>query len=280
MIKRMPLALSAVALYFFVFSCLSCALAQEPYRIGAEDELFISVWDNEQLTRTVTVRPDGKISYPLMGDLQALDLTPEEMAEDIRKKLARFVKQAAVTVTVTNINSFKVYVLGEVKTPGMVTLKRKTTLLQLFSLIEGVLDSADLTRASLIRNNHKLEVNFYQLLKEGDLSQNIELQKNDTIFVPDNFEQRISVMGEVKDPKIIYFRKGLTVMDAILEAGGFTEYASINGVRISRRLKNQESKNQEEVIKINFKAILKKAKTEMNVPLMPGDTIFVPASFL
>jgi len=180
-----------------------------------------------------------------------------------------------VTVTVTSINSLKVYVFGEVQKPGMVTLKRKTTILQLLSLIGGVMDTADLTRASLIRNDRVMDVSFYQLLKEGDLSQNIELQQDDTILIPDNFDSRITIVGEIKNPKVIHFRKELTLMDAILEAGGFTEYAKTDRVRISRRLANQKK-----IIEVDFKAMLKKAKSEMNMPLMPGDTIFVPESLL
>ncbi|MEW5802997.1 MAG: polysaccharide biosynthesis/export family protein [bacterium] len=248
---------------------------EEPYRIGVEDELFISAWDNEQLTRTVIVRPDGKISYPLLGDLQAEGLTPEEMAQSIQKGLSSFINQPTVAVTVTNINSLKVYVFGQVQKPGMVTLKRRTTILQLLSLIGGVLDTADLTKASLIRNDRMVDVNFSRLLKEGDLSQNIELQKDDTIFIPDNFDKRITIVGEVKNPKVIHFRKELTVIDAILEAGGFTEYARTDRVKISRHMGNYKK-----TIEVDFKAMLKKARSEMNIPLMPGDTIFVSESLL
>jgi polysaccharide export outer membrane protein len=268
--------LSLYALAFFcTVSCTALAAEEESYRIGVEDELFISVWDNAQLTRTVIVRPDGKISYPLLGDFLAAGLTPAKMAEGMQAKLASFINKPLVTVTVTSINSLKVYVFGEVQKPGMVTLKRKTTILQLLSLIGGVMDTADLTRASLIRNDRVMDVSFYQLLKEGDLSQNIELQQDDTILIPDNFDSRITIVGEIKNPKVIHFRKELTLMDAILEAGGFTEYAKTDRVRISRRLANQKK-----IIEVDFKAMLKKAKSEMNMPLMPGDTIFVPESLL
>jgi polysaccharide biosynthesis/export protein len=266
-----------------ILICLCCALLfsctaladEEPYLIGVEDELFISAWDNAQLTLTVTVRPDGKISYPLLGDLQAEGLTPEKMAENIQGKLASFITKPVVTVTVTNINSLKVYVFGEVQKPGMVTLKRNTTILQLLSLIGGVMDTADLTKASLIRKDQAVDVNFYRLVKEGDLSQNIDLQKDDTILIPDNFDKRITIVGEVKNPKVIHFRKELTIMDAVLEAGGFTEYAKTDRVKISRRFNNQKK-----ILEVDFKAMLKKAKSEMNIPLMPGDTIIIPESLL
>jgi len=265
----------------------SCPLAaEEPYLIGVEDELFISVWDNTQLTRSVVVRPDGKISYPLLGDIQAAGLTPEKMAESIQQQLGLFINQPAVTVTVTNINSFKVYVFGEVQRPGMVTLKRRTTILQLLSLIGGVLETADLTRASLIRNGRSVELNFYQLLKEGDLSQNIELKADDTIFIPDNFSSRITVVGEVKSPKVIPFRKELTIMDAIVEAGGFTDFAKMDRIKIARRFSQAQAAAtrvgiaKPQIIEVDFKALLKKAKSELNIPLMPGDTIFVPQSLL
>ncbi|MEW6380397.1 MAG: SLBB domain-containing protein [bacterium] len=262
-------------LFLHAYTGFCAASDGEPYLIGVEDELSISVWDNEHLTRTAVVRPDGKVSFPLLGDIQAAGFTPQEMADSIQTQLTRFVNQPTVTVTVSNINSLKVYVFGEVKKPGMVTLKRRTTVLQLLSLIGGVLDTADLGRASLIRNDRAVEVDFYQLLKEGDLSQNIELKTDDTIFIPDNFNARITVVGEVKNPKVIHFRKELTAMDAILEAGGFTEFARIDRVKISRRRENSFT-----TIQVNFKALLRKANPEMNVSLMPGDTIFVPESLL
>jgi polysaccharide export outer membrane protein len=258
----------------FLFSCKALA-DEDPYIIGVEDELFISAWDNAQLTLTVTVRPDGKISYPLLRDIQAEGLTPENLAENIQGKLAAFINKPVVTVTVSNINSLKVYVFGEVQKPGIVTLKRKTTILQFLSLIGGVMDTADLTKASLIRKNQTVDVNFYRLLKEGDLSQNIDLQKDDTILIPDNFDRRITIVGEVKNPKVIHFRKELNIMDAILEAGGFTEYAKTDRVKISRRFNSQKK-----ILEVDFKAMLKKAKSEMNIPLMPGDTIIVPESLL
>lgn len=252
-----------------------CAQDEDSYLIGVEDELSISVWDNTQLTRTAVVRPDGKISFPLLGDILAAGLTPQELADNIQARLGRFVNQPVVTVTLSNINSLKVYVFGEVKKPGMVTLKRRTTILQLLSLIGGVMDTADLSRASLIRNDHTVEADFYRLLKEGDLSQNIELKTDDMIFIPDNFNNRITVVGEVKNPKVIHFRKELTIMDAILESGGFTEFARIDRIKVSRRLNDTFT-----TITVDFKALLKKAKSEMNVSLMPGDTIFVPESLL
>jgi len=266
-----------------IFVCLCCAFLfsgkaladEDPYIIGVEDELFISAWDNAQLTLTVTVRPDGKISYPLLRDIQAEGLTPEKLAENIQGKLAAFINKPVVTVTVTNINSLKVYVFGEVQKPGIVTLKRKTTILQFLSLIGGVMDTADLTKASLIRKNQTVDVSFYRLLKEGDLSQNIDLQKDDTILIPDNFDERITIVGEVKNPKVIHFRKELNIMDAILEAGGFTEYAKTDRVKICRRFNSQKK-----ILEVDFKAMLKKAESEMNIPLMPGDTIIVPESLL
>src|SRR5688572_6593899 len=89
------------------------------YRIGPEDELFISVWKDETLTRTVPVRPDGKISLPLLNDVQAAGLTPAELREDLKKRLATYMPNPEVSVIVQGVKSLKVSVLGEVKKPGV-----------------------------------------------------------------------------------------------------------------------------------------------------------------
>lgn len=243
------------------------------YEIGAGDTLQILVWDNDQLTSTVPVRPDGKISLPLLGDLQAGGLTPSQLRDTIAIRLKEYVNVPNVTVTVMGINSFNVFVQGEVTTPGMHTLHQEMTLLHLISMVGGVTERADLTRAYLLRDNERVAVDFYALLKKGDVSQNLTLRPNDLIFIPDNFDQRVTVVGEVKAPQIIPFREGLTVLDAILIAGDFTQYARRNGTRIVRR----NGAGTEE-IPVKITDITRKGNVQENILIQPGDTILVPRS--
>jgi len=100
--------------------------ASHDYKIGAEDILHISVWENEYLNREVFVRPDGKISFPLVDDIEVNGLTAIEVKKIITKKLTDFISTPEVTVIVNSINNYKVYVMGAVNTPGEFSLKRKT----------------------------------------------------------------------------------------------------------------------------------------------------------
>ncbi|MEW5803011.1 MAG: polysaccharide biosynthesis/export family protein [bacterium] len=251
--------------------------AEDSYRIGAEDVLFISVWGNEQLTREVLVRPDGKISFPLVDDLPVAGLTCMEVKELITKKLTPYIQvMYQVTVILQSINSYKVYVMGAVKSPGAVTLRRKTTLLHLLAMVGGdqFSENADFGKSYVLRDGKQLPVAFEKLIEKGDVKQDIELLPNDFIYIHDNFDKRISIIGEVAIPKTMTFKDGMTILDALLIAGGPTQSAHLNGTRVVRRGKEDVS------IDVRLKDLLKKGKLEYNLKLQPKDLIIVPASFL
>ncbi|MEW6417400.1 MAG: polysaccharide biosynthesis/export family protein [Nitrospirota bacterium] len=249
----------------------------ETYPIGDEDVLQISVWETPELTVQVPVRPDGMISVPLAGDVKAAGLTPKELKALLEKELSNYIKAPTVNVVVTAVNSFKVYIIGEGTSrtgatgtiSGAITLRRNTTLLQLLSQL-GSLQNADLNNSFIIRNGQKLNVDFYKLVAKGDISEDIQLRPNDEIFLPDNFEKRIMVVGAVRTPSVIPYREGMTVLDAILSAGGFTEFANPNDVIVARKEGN-EIKN----IEVRLKDVIKKGEIDKDMPLKPGDRIIV-----
>jgi polysaccharide export outer membrane protein len=121
------------------------------YLIGPDDELEISVWENGALTRTVPVRPDGKISLPLLNDVQAAGLTPMQLQGAIAKQLTAFVQAPEVSVIVRNVHSFKVSVVGEVKEPGRFELSGHPTVLDLIALAKGLTEYADKRRIVVLR---------------------------------------------------------------------------------------------------------------------------------
>ncbi|MBM4135966.1 MAG: sugar ABC transporter substrate-binding protein [Nitrospira sp.] len=239
------------------------------YVIGDEDMLNILVWGSPELSVQVPVRPDGMISVPLVGDVRATGATPKELKETIEKELERFVKSPNVSVVVTAVNSFKVYIFGEGVPGGAVTLKRNTTVMQLFAQV-GSLKNADINNSYVMRDGRKLRIDLYKLVVKGDVSQDIPLMPNDIIFIPDNFEKRIKVVGAVKAPGIIQYKEGMTALDAILNAGGFTEFAKQNDVIIVRKETN-EVKN----IEVRLKDVIKDGDISKDVPLRPGDMIVV-----
>jgi polysaccharide export outer membrane protein len=261
----------------------------EGYVIGEEDVIQISVWGNAELSVTVPVRPDGMLSMPLVGDVKASGLTPEELKKQLEKELARYVKAPVVSVIVTAINSFKVYVFGDgaskvlsqgnpalrgatgtngTSSSGQITLRRHTTLLQLLAQL-GSLSEIDLANAYLLRDGAKLPVNFEQLMKSGDYSQDVALQANDVIYLPGGYTNRIRVAGAVKTPGSIPYAEGMTALDAVLSAGGFTEFASENDVLVVRKEGATSTK-----INVKLKDVMN-GKNTKNVLLKPGDIVMV-----
>lgn len=157
------------------------------YVIGADDTLFISVWKEPDLTETLPVRADGMISLPLLNDVRAAGLTPMELSTNIADKLKKYVDDPRVTVVVTQMNSQRVYVTGEVLHPGAMTLTPQMTVLQALASA-GFTQFANTKGIYVLRNENgsskKYPVNYKKLIKGEDTAQNIMLKPGDTIVVP------------------------------------------------------------------------------------------------
>ena len=158
------------------------------YRIGPEDVLHISVWKDEDLDREVLVRPDGGISFPLVGDIQVSGRTPLEVQDEIRNRLARYVPDAEVTVSVEKISGYTIFVLGEVNEPGQHTLGRYVDVVQALTLAGGTTPYASESRIRVLRRQDGREVvfsvNFNDIKRGRGLQQNIILQSGDVVVVP------------------------------------------------------------------------------------------------
>lgn len=163
--------------------------ADDPaYKIGADDILKIDVWREDQLTRTVPVRPDGRITLPLLNDVRASGLTPMELAGAIRDELKNYVNNPQVTVSVMEINSRRIYVTGEVAKSGAFGLLPHMTALQAISSTGGFTQFARPKNIYILRTQHgeqvKLPFNYKEAVKGRNPEQNIELQPGDVIVVP------------------------------------------------------------------------------------------------
>ncbi len=168
------------------------AAARDDYIIGPEDVLQITVWRNENLSRTVPVRPDGKISLPLVNDIQAAGLTALQLRDEIAKRLKEFVNAPDVTVTVTEIRSLKVNILGQVQKPGTYELKRRVSVLEAVAMAGGLTPFAAPNKMLVLRKGPdgrltRILVRYKDLIEGGDERQNILLQRDDTIVVPERF---------------------------------------------------------------------------------------------
>jgi polysaccharide biosynthesis/export protein len=158
------------------------------YKIGPQDVLRIDVWKEPDLTRQVSVRPDGKISLPLLDDVQAAGLTPLELRNFLREGLKEYITDPQVTVTVSEINSRRIFVTGEVSRSGTFALLPNMTVLQALSSCGGFTQFANTKKIYLLRMDGakqlKIPVNYKELIKGRKPEINILLQDGDTIVVP------------------------------------------------------------------------------------------------
>jgi len=164
------------------------AADSDSYIIGAEDVLYIHVWREETVTKTVSVRMDGMISIPLVDEIQAAGLTPLQLKGKLTDRLKQFIENPNVTVVVMEANSFKVYFSGQVKTPGVLRLRSETSLAQAISMVGGFADWANQKKIIIIRKENGKErrftINYKKIIQGKDLDLNIILKSGDTIIVP------------------------------------------------------------------------------------------------
>lgn len=242
---------------------------QKAYRIGPDDILAISVWDNKDLDRAVFVRPDGKISLPLLGEVQAGGLTVAELAAQLGEIYSKTIKGAQVTVGVQEIRSRPIFFVGGVGKTGPMQLTQDLTLLQAISLAGGLVAGADLESAFVLRGAKPIPVDFVKLIQKGDIRYNIKLQPGDTIVVP--VAEVVYMQGEVRNPGLIKFTKDLTMLKAIAQAGGFTPLAASKRVSL---LRGEGVKKQKILVDVN--EIMKEPEAAPDMPLKPNDIIIVP----
>lgn len=280
-----------IRLLLIVFSCLLLAplsVFAGDYIIGEGDGLDISVWGVRDLNGSVRVRPDGKITIPGLGDVTAAGVTPKELQATLAVKFRALVKNPIVTVAVREITNSKVYIFGSGINSGVYDLNRRTTLLQLLcsignssasasgapvgrgQMVNAVANAkvADYKNAYVLRNGAKIKQDFYKLFVDGDVNEDIIIESGDSIFIPQLLDKNVYVMGAVNAPRVIEYREGMTVMEAILESGGFTKYAKLNDTTILRK-----SGKKDMTISIRAKDLIYDGDLEQNIKLRPGDYI-------
>jgi polysaccharide export outer membrane protein len=164
------------------------AADSDQYVIGPEDVLYIHVWREDALSRTVPVRMDGNISLPLVNEVKAEGLTPLKLKENLTERFKEFFENPNVSVTVIEANSFKVYVSGQVRTPGVYRLRSETTLLQIIPMAGGFTDWANPKKILVIRKENGKEkhmtVNYKKIMNGDDPGSNLILKAGDTVIVP------------------------------------------------------------------------------------------------
>ena len=164
-------------------STVGAAVDPNKYLIGPEDVMFVRTWREPDFTLPVAVRPDGKISLPLINDVQAAGLTPMQLTEDLKEKLSKFINNPDVTVIVTDVRSKKFYIDGEVNRPGAFPLVTPITILEALSVCGGFKDFANQKDVRILRGSKVFKFNYKQVSRGKNLEQNILVQTGDHIIV-------------------------------------------------------------------------------------------------
>lgn len=250
----------------------------EPYRLGPGDRIDIEILGEEEGTWSTFVGPDGKIYLHLLPGLQVWGLTLEETKALIEKEVEVYIHSPQVAITLVRVQSKRVWVLGRVTTPGIYSLQAPMTIIEAITKAGGLFTSrfagtteelADLHHSFLIRQGQAMPVNFHELLREGDTSQNIYLQPDDFIYLPSSLSSEVYVLGAVYQPRAVGFKDQVTLVSAIAKARGTIKDARLGNVAIVRG-----SLTTPQIAIINYDAILKgEAK---DVRLQPRDIVYVP----
>jgi len=191
--KKFGWTITLIVLAAMVFAPWSTAQGQadrpvEGYVIGPGDVLDISVWKDEALEKRVTVLPDGRISFPLIGEITAGGKTVAELADELEKKLGRYVPEVNLNVMVREVNSMLIYVIGRVNNPGRFVLNTEINVLQALAMAGGLNPFAKRSKIKIMRKkNHQTELfdfNYDDVALGNGLAQNIRLRRGDVIVVP------------------------------------------------------------------------------------------------
>lgn len=265
----------------FAFVCFFWGQEKDAveFKIGAKDLLEISVFGLEELNRTVRVSEEGKISLPLLGEIQVGGLTKTELEKKISQLLEEeYLQNPQVTVFIKEYQSKRVFMLGAVGKPGPYELLGRQTLLHLISQAGGLTNDAGdeiiIIRKLQDGTNTSFRIPIDDLILEGDTELNIPLEPDDIVNIPADKAVFVYVFGQVRNPGALEVKKSNmpTLLRAIAQAGGFTDRASKSGVIIKRI--DQEGKETQ--IKVNVKDIIKGKRKD--IPLKENDLVYVPES--
>jgi polysaccharide export outer membrane protein len=262
-------------LVLMLICCLSVVIpswadtVQDDYLIGADDVLKITVYDHQDLDVVSRVSGDGSIQFPLLGSVTLGGLTIKDAIKEIETQLKDgYLVNPQVTIFVEEYRSKKVMVIGHVVEPGVLELSGPTHLLEVLSLVGGLRENAS-DEATITRNlmgdekgQKILRVDLKRLMETGNSELNVQIMDKDSVFIAK--AGMFYVTGEVGKPDAYKYEEGSTVLKAISMAGGFTQIAAKNKIRIVRIVDGKEQTLE---------------KVTLQEEVKPGDVVVVPESY-
>ena len=266
--------------------------AQSPYILGVEDVLEVVVFGNPDVSRTVTVRPDGMISLPLIGEVAAAGQTPEQLRQQLARLFASFVRNPQVTVIVRELHKVRVSVLGQVTRPGVYELTQGATVLDALAAAQGLAADAGLGEARLMRGGDPpVIVDLERLLLQGELALNLPLLPGDALVIPEDPTGRVYVLGEVTRPGVVPLRGSMTALQAMTLAGGPTRRALLNRAHIIRRGRQapaaatvtlatvtvaKQSIAGVQLLPVDLLKVIREGDVARDLALQRGDVLYIP----
>ena len=248
------------------------------YTISQEDVLVMSIWGEQSLTGIrLVVGPDGNVSVPMAGVIKAEGLTIDQLATAIKTALKdkQFLLDAKVQLLLVEIHRPTVSVLGNVNRPGKFEFKDGDTVMEAIAQAGSYQETASLANAIITRKTGEaISLDLYKLYNKGDMTQNLPLRKGDTIYVPEETTRRVYVLGEVLRPGMYALKENMTALSAVSQAGGATpDRGHLKGTMVVRG----DPANPEK-IKVDISKMIGKGDLNQDIPLMPGDLVYVPKS--
>ena len=251
---------------------------EEPvYKMNAGDSIEIRVYGHEDLGIVTRIGPDGTVGIAFMGQVKLSGLTIAEGADKIRDGLSPYVKNPVVSVTVREVVSETATIAGACKSPGVYGVSNNTRLADLYAmagssaerLFNGVdVDVADLEHSIFIRNGELLPVDFVKAICKGDMLHNVRVRKGDYIYIAQRMEASVIICGDVKTPHKRLFEPGMGLVECLTSAGWLVETHWSHVIIIRDGLVNPK------LYKVDVDGIM--IGKHKNVPLKPGDIIYVP----
>lgn len=259
--------------------------SEQLFTLGPGDRVEIELLDDLGSRAMTTVGPDGKLYFNLLPGVDVWGLTLSQAKELLEQEFAKFIKtKPQISITLREVTSQRVWLLGRFQSPGVYSMTNATTLLDAIlqaggpaslagekeiSVANNTDELADLRRSFVIRQGKMLPVDFYRLMTQGDLSQNIYLQPDDFVYMPQATARQIYVLGAVTQPRAVAYAEGMTLLTAIANSFGTAKYAYLSHVAIVRG-----SLTDPTISIVDYKDII--TGRAPDVALEPRDIVYVP----